>query len=58
VKREQHLLAIELLERLGVDHLRLEPGRDGKYRYVGWTVPWPVGNGAPPKLKRGRVRCT
>ena len=53
---QQHLLAIQLLERLGVSYLRLEPGPDGKYRYVGWTTPLTAGNGSPPKTKRGRIK--
>jgi hypothetical protein len=52
---EQHLLAIELLEKLGVANLRLEPDRHGRYRYVGWSLPLTVGSGSLPKSKCGWV---
>lgn len=39
MSKKQHLLGIELLEKLGVSYLRLEPDSNGKFRYVGWTTP-------------------
>jgi hypothetical protein len=55
---EQHLLAVELLEKLGVDNIKLEPDHTGKYRYHGWSIPLVSGNGSPPILKRGRISRT
>jgi hypothetical protein len=55
MSKQQHLLAIGLLEKLGVANLQLEPDAGGKYRYFGWTTPLVSGNGSPPKSKRGRI---
>ena len=56
VTKEQHLLAIELLEKLGLEYLKLQPNTRGGYRYHGWTVPPVADNGAPKVVKRGTVR--
>ena len=37
--------AIELLGKLGLQYLRLEPDARGCYRYRDWTVPLMAGNG-------------
>jgi len=57
VTKAQHLLAITLLERLGLQYLRLEPATRGRYRYYGWTPAAYAANGAPPPPpKHGTVK--
>jgi hypothetical protein len=55
--KQQHKLGVKLLEQLGLDYIRLEPGRDGRYRYVAWSVAPIAGNGSPRVVKRGRLRA-
>jgi hypothetical protein len=55
--REQHKLAVELLRRLEVQNLRLEPGGRGRYKYYGWSEPLVGSNGSPaPAPRRGTIR--
>jgi hypothetical protein len=54
--RKRHLLAIELLEKLGLTHIRLERKKTGSYDYVAWNTPLVDGNGSPRVVKRGKVR--
>ena len=53
--KEQHLLGINLLEELGLNDVRLEPQRDGRYRYVAWTVPLVEGNGRLRLSRQGII---
>jgi hypothetical protein len=55
VTKEQHLLAIELLEKFGLENLRLELDLSGHFRYHGWRIPLSVNNGSPPLERRGRI---
>jgi hypothetical protein len=55
--KAQHLLAIDLLEKLGLTYLRLEPAARGRYRYHAWSEVWTAGNGSPPISKRGTIRA-
>jgi hypothetical protein len=50
---KQHVVAIALLERLGLDNIKLER-RDGHYSYRAWNVPIIVHNGSPTTIKRAR----
>jgi hypothetical protein len=53
--KQQHEMAIVLLEALGLDTIRLEPSPDGGYRYAAWKEPRAEGSGAGRLVKRGRV---
>jgi hypothetical protein len=35
--REQHMIGVELLKKLGLDYLRLEPRADVRYSYYAWA---------------------
>ena len=52
--KEQHKIAVKLLDKLGVQYLRLEQTPAG-YRYHGWTVPHIPNNGGA-KVRRGVIR--
>jgi hypothetical protein len=54
--QKQHTVAIDLLEKLGLDNIRLEHQQDGHYRYRAWNTPIVEHNGSPPTVKRGKVR--
>jgi len=54
--KKQHQLAVSLLKELGLDYVRLERERNGRYRYHGWTVPLVDSNGSPRISRRGVVR--
>jgi hypothetical protein len=53
--RKQHAVAIELLQRLGLDNITLER-RNGHYSYRAWNTPIIEHNGSAKTVKRGRVR--
>jgi uncharacterized protein YggL (DUF469 family) len=36
---KQHEAAVRLLKELALDTLRMEPGSDGRYRFVAWNLP-------------------
>ena len=55
--KKQHRLAVDLLEELGLDYVRLEPQWDGHYRYYAWSVPLTNGNGSPGISKKGKTRA-
>jgi hypothetical protein len=56
--KKQHKLAIRLLQKLGLDNIRLERQRDGRYRYHAWNVPLADGNGSPRIIRQGVItRC-
>jgi hypothetical protein len=54
--KKQHRLAVRLLNRLGLQNIRLEPKSDGTYRYHAWNVPLVDGNGSPGVSRQGLVR--
>jgi hypothetical protein len=54
--KKQHQLAVSLLKELGLDYVRLEPQRNGRYRYHAWNVPLVDGNGSPRISRRGMIR--
>jgi hypothetical protein len=45
--REQHMIAVELLKKLGLDYVRLEPQQQAatRYHYHAWTPPFVQHNG-------------
>jgi hypothetical protein len=55
---KQHAVAIDLLEKLGLENIRLEQQRDGHYSYRAWNSPIVEHNGSPRTVKRGRVRVS
>jgi hypothetical protein len=54
--QKQHLLGIDLLEKLGVSNIRLERKPDGTYRYYAWSVSPIHHNGSPPIIKKGKIK--
>jgi hypothetical protein len=54
--KKQHQLAVSLLKTLGLDYVRLEPGRNGHYRYHAWNAPLVDGNGSPRVSRQGAIR--
>jgi hypothetical protein len=54
--KEQHQLAITLLDRLGLQYIRLKPRKGGSFEYVAWSAPLVDGNGSPRVSRRGVVR--
>jgi hypothetical protein len=53
--RKQHAVAIDLLTKFNLDHVRLERQPGGYCVYYGWSTPLPAHNGAKT-IKRGRIR--
>jgi hypothetical protein len=53
---KQHLAAIDLLKRLGLDNITLER-QDGHYVYRAWNARLPAHNGSPPTVRRGKIRA-
>jgi hypothetical protein len=53
--RKRHTLAIDLLQQLGLDNIKLEAKEDGRYRYYAWSPILVAGNGAP-RSHRGVVQ--
>ena len=53
--KKQHNLAVSLLKKLRLDYVRLEPQRNGRYRYFAWSVPLVDGNGSPRISRRGVI---
>jgi hypothetical protein len=55
--RKQHAVAVDLLEKLGLDHVELERQRGGHYIYRAWNTPSAVAhNGSAQIVKRGKVK--
>jgi hypothetical protein len=54
--RKLHEAAVNLLNRLNLDYIRLEPQHGDHYRYRAWTVSPIHTNGSPPVIRKGRVR--
>ena len=55
--KKEHLLAIKLLEKLGLRYLLLEPDANGSYRYHAWNTPLVADNGSPLISKHGRTKA-
>jgi hypothetical protein len=49
--QKQHAVAIDLLKRLGLDNIKLEHQRDGRYSYRAWNTPIVEHNGSPPSAR-------
>jgi hypothetical protein len=56
--QKQHAVAIDLLERLGLDNVTLTRQHDGHFSYRAWNTPVIEHNGSPKAVKRGRVRIS
>jgi hypothetical protein len=54
--QKQHAVAIDLLEKLGLENIRLEQQRDGHYTYRAWNTPIVEHNGSLTTVKRGKIR--
>jgi hypothetical protein len=54
--QKQHAVAIDILARLGLDNIKLEPEGNGRYLYRAWNVPIVENNGSARIVKRGKVR--
>jgi hypothetical protein len=51
-----HLAGINLLERLGLDNIRLEQQPDGHFTYPAWNSPIIAHNGSSKTVKRGKIK--
>ena len=56
--RKQHAVAIDLLQKLGLDTMKLEPERGGYYVYSAWNRSPVEHNGSAKTVKRGRIRIS
>jgi hypothetical protein len=54
---KQHQLAVDLLQRLGLDNIKLERRHD-HYAYRAWNVPIIAHNGSSPTVRRGKIRIS
>ena len=54
--RKQHALAVDILAKLGLDTIKLEPDGKGHYIYYAWNRSPVEYNGSAKTVKRGRVR--
>jgi hypothetical protein len=54
--RKQHRAAIALLKTLGLTYIRLEPDKEGKFRFLAWSTPLIDGNGSPRPRKEGVIK--
>jgi hypothetical protein len=52
--KKWHQIAVKLLDKLGVEYLRLEQTAGG-FRYAAWSTPIVANNGGS-KVRRGTVR--
>jgi hypothetical protein len=53
---KQHAVAIELLQRLGFDNVRLEAEGNNRFTYLAWTQPQTTTNGQVKNSKRGKIK--
>jgi hypothetical protein len=53
--QRQHVVAVDLLEKLGLENIKLEIQGDGRFRYFAWSLPLAVGNGSP-RSRYGVIR--
>jgi hypothetical protein len=56
--RKQHAVAVDLLEKLGLDNIKLEHQRGGHYSYRAWNAPIVEHNGSTKIVKRGKIRIS
>jgi hypothetical protein len=56
--RKQHAIAVDLLQKLGLDMIKLEPDGTGHYIYYAWNRSLVAHNGSAKTVKRGRVRIS
>ena len=56
--RKQHALAVDILAKLGLDTIKLEPDGNGHYIYHAWNRSPVERNGSAKPVKRGRVRIS
>ena len=55
--QKQHAVAVDLLEKLGMDTIKLERQRDGHYTYRAWNTPLAERNGSAKIVRHGRTRA-
>jgi hypothetical protein len=53
---KQHVIAIDLLQRLGLDNIKLKAEGNDYYAYFAWTKPQIAHNGSPSIVKRGKIK--
>ena len=53
--RKQHAVTVDILEKSGLQNVRLERKPDGTYRYYAWSVPLVDGNGSPRITRQGKI---
>jgi hypothetical protein len=51
-----HMAAINLLQRLQLDNVRLEAEANGRFTYLAWTPPQVGTNGQIKRAKRGMIK--
>jgi hypothetical protein len=54
--KRRHRLAVQLLNAMGVDHIRLTALGRGQYHYSGWNLPKVDGNGGLPRSVQGIIQ--
>jgi hypothetical protein len=54
--QKRHAAAVDILAKLGLDYVRLEPQRGDRYTYRAWNAPIVEHNGQAKTVKRGRIR--
>jgi hypothetical protein len=53
---KQHQLAVDLLQRLHLDNVRLEAEANDRFAFLAWSQPQIATNGQVKRAKRGKVR--
>jgi hypothetical protein len=54
--QKRHDVAVDLLQRLGLDNIKLKAEGDDHYAYFAWTKPQIASNGQVKTSKRGKIR--
>jgi hypothetical protein len=54
--RKQHAVAVDILAKLGLDTIKLEPDGNGHYAYCAWNRSLVEQNGSAKTVKRGKIR--